>query len=36
MYIGHGGGEKYFSQRDIKQLNSINSAIFLIGCSSLK
>ena len=35
-YIGHGGGEKYLSSKDVKQLKKMDCAVFLIGCSSLK
>lgn len=35
-YIGHNGGEKYFGSKDIKNLFFVNTALFLVGCSSLK
>ena len=34
--MGHGGGEKYFSQKDVKQLGPIATAIILIGCASAR
>ena len=35
-YIGHGAGEKYFNEGELKDIMKIKSAVFLIGCSSAK
>ena len=36
LYIGHGGAEKYFSEKDIKQFGPIKTAVILIGCASAR
>jgi len=36
LYIGHGAGEKYFNEGELKEIMKIKSAVLLIGCSSAK
>lgn len=34
LYLGHGAGEKFFGEKDLKNINKINPIVMLIGCSS--
>jgi separase len=34
FYFGHGGGEKYFTFRQLRKFRSVPKRIFLFGCSS--
>jgi len=36
LYIGHGGAQKYFSEKDIKENGPIKTAMILIGCASVR
>ena len=36
FYVGHGSGERFVSSKSIHSFSSINSIIFLLGCSSVK
>ena len=34
--MGHGGGEAYYTEKDLALIKNINSIVMLIGCSSSK
>jgi len=34
--MGHGAGEDFFGEKDIKNLKDINSVVMLVGCSTNK
>lgn len=36
LYIGHGAGQDFFSEKDIKSITEIKSVVMLIGCSTNK
>ena len=36
VYLGHGAGESFFGEKDLKDLTEIKPIVMLIGCSTNK
>lgn len=36
VYLGHGAGEMFFGERELKEIKNIDTSVFLIGCSTNK